>query len=148
MEDKRKIGGFELHEVSYLSDAFGLTRRGAFKWLKTLHVTILHINDRAYFSLEALEITIRVIVESGKAFSMPGSNRRESPYPGQITMTDKMKKRVGIVQARTTDSFFIKEVKLWLKEKEELKQARKELTKLRKVLQEVSQGVQPLPSGG
>lgn len=142
-----KIGSFELVEIDYLCRMFGITRRSAFKWLRVLQLTTLNVNEKAYFSTESLEIALRVIAEAGVVFSMPGSDKKlatKKVCRGIATMTDKMRKRVSIVQTRITDNFNA-EVKQWEKEKSEIKQAKKELTRLRKAIQDVTGGVHALP---
>lgn len=135
------IGSLELVEIDYLCKMFGITRRSGFKWLTTLQITILHIADKAYFSTEALEVTLRVIVETGETFSMPGCNRKQSPsrYIGLTKLPSKMKKRVCEVQTQSTNNFN-KEAKSWQKQEQELKEAKKALAKLRKTIRDQKPG--------
>ena len=142
-----KIGGLELVEVDYLCKTFGITRRGAFKWLKVLRITTLNISKEAYFSLESLELTLRVIAESGIVFSMPGSDKRQCDHEacrGLTELTNKMRKRVCDVQAQKINNLN-NEVVQWEKKTKEIQKAQKALQLTRKAIRDVSRGVQHLP---
>ena len=129
-----KIGSLELLEIDYLHQLFGLTERVALKWLRTLEITTLHISNKAYFSAEALEITLRVIAESGQAFSMPGSTKKNQLHcRGLTNLTSEMKKRICNVQTQTTNTLN-ERMKLWQEQKTEIKQAKKVLRDLRKTI--------------
>ncbi len=135
-----KIGSLELVEVGYLCQTFGITRVAAFKWLKTLQISFLTINDKAYFSPESLEVVFRVILETGKTFLLPGSARRVNNREGYgiITMSDKMIKRVRAVQTQKTNRLS-ERLQEWEKEKVEIQKAEQLLRKARQTIKEVNQ---------
>ena len=74
------FGSGELVELSYLEQAFDISRRTASKYLKVLHIEPMYIGKKVFFSLSTFKRIMFVLTLPGSpGFLFPGSTGKSNP---------------------------------------------------------------------
>jgi hypothetical protein len=82
--DSLEFGSGPLYEVSYLQQTFGISRRTAFKYLKSLHIEALYIGKKAYYSHITFNRIMFVLSKpNSPGFIFPGSTKKNDSRMGK-----------------------------------------------------------------